>query len=95
MSEVEEKEVLLDIPKLNWPSWETLVAAALDGIAGVVSYEIKAMRREARVKFDANQIDENQLMDNLKKKTRYRSMSIKNTWNLFAADNNGNNFGAH
>jgi hypothetical protein len=35
------------------------------------------MRREARVKFDANQIDENQLMDNLKKKTRYRSMSLK------------------
>ena len=78
MSEIEEKEVLLDIPKLNWPSWETLVAAALDGIAGVISYEVKAMRREARVKYNAKTINENQLMDKLKKKTRYRSMSIKN-----------------
>ena len=55
-----------------------LVAAALDGIAGVVSYEINPMRREARIALNANQIDENQLMDELKKKTRYRSMSIKN-----------------
>ena len=78
MSEIEEKEVLLDIPKLNWPSWETLVAAALDGIAGIISYEVKAMRREARVKYNAKTINENQLMDKLKKKTRYRSMSIKN-----------------
>ena len=78
MSEIEEKEVLLDIPKLNWPSWETLVAATLNGIAGVVSYEVKALRREARVKYNAKQINENQLMDELKKKTRYRSMSIKN-----------------
>ncbi len=78
MSKIEEKEVLLDIPKLNWPSWETLVAAALDGIAGVISYEVKAMRREARVKYNAKTINENQLMDKLKKKTRYRSMSIKN-----------------
>jgi len=36
------------------------------------------MRREARIKFDENLIDENQLMDALKKKTRYRTMSIKN-----------------
>jgi len=78
MSEIEEKEVLLDIPKLNWPSWETLVSAALDGIAGVVWYEVKAMRREARVKYDPNLINEDQLMDELKKRTRYRSMSIKN-----------------
>ena len=77
MSEIEEKEVLLDIPKLNWPSWETLVAAALDGIAGVISYEVKAMRREARIKYNAKTINDNQLMDKLKKKTRYRSMSIK------------------
>ena len=77
MGEVEEKEVLLDIPKLNWPSWETLVAAALDGIAGIISYEVKAMRREAKVKYDAKQLDENELMEVLKKRTRYRSMSIK------------------
>ena len=77
MAEVEEKEVLLDIPKLNWPSWETLVAAALDGIAGIISYEVKAMRREAKVKYDAKQLDENELMEVLKKRTRYRSMSIK------------------
>jgi hypothetical protein len=50
---------------------------ALDGIAGVVGYEIKVLRREAHVKFDPKQIDENQLMDALKKKTRYRSISIK------------------
>jgi hypothetical protein len=36
------------------------------------------MRREARIKFDENQIDENQLMEALKKMTRYRTMSIKN-----------------
>ena len=77
MSEIEENEVLLDIPNLNWPSWETLVAAALDGIAGIISYEVKAMRREAKVKYDAKQLDENELMEALKKRTRYRSMSIK------------------
>ena len=77
MGEVEEKEVLLDIPKLNWPSWETLVAAALDGIAGVISYEVKAMRREAKVKYNTEQLNEDELMEALKKKTRYRSMSIK------------------
>ena len=77
MGEVEEKEVLLDIPKLNWPSWEALVAAALDGIAGVISYEVKAMRREAKVKYNAEQLNEDALMEALKKKTRYRSMSIK------------------
>jgi hypothetical protein len=35
------------------------------------------MRREAQVKYNAEQINENQLMDELKKKTRYRSMSVK------------------
>jgi hypothetical protein len=35
------------------------------------------MRREAQVKYNAKQINENQLMDELKKKTRYRSMSVK------------------
>ena len=80
MNEPIEKEVLLDIPNLNWPSWETLVAAALDGIAGVLSYDINSLRREARITFDENQIDENQLMEKLKKMTRYRSMSIKSAW---------------
>jgi hypothetical protein len=35
------------------------------------------MRREAKVKYDAKQLDENELMEALKKRTRYRSMSIK------------------
>jgi hypothetical protein len=35
------------------------------------------MRREAKVKYDAKQLDENELMEVLKKRTRYRSMSIK------------------
>jgi hypothetical protein len=35
------------------------------------------MRREAKVKYNAEQLTEDELMEALKKKTRYRSMSIK------------------
>lgn len=35
------------------------------------------MRREARVFYDPSQIDSNQLVEQLKKKTRYRSMALK------------------
>jgi len=54
-----------------------LVSAALEGIAGVNRYEVNSMRREARVFYDPSQLDQDSLMDQLKKKTRYRSMSIK------------------
>jgi hypothetical protein len=35
------------------------------------------MRREARVVYDPSQLDRERLVDQLKKKTRYRSMSVK------------------
>jgi hypothetical protein len=38
---------------------------------------VNAMRRETRVFYDPSQLDRDSLIDQLKKKTRYRSMSIK------------------
>jgi hypothetical protein len=42
-----------------------------------MSYEVTALRREEKIKYDAGKLDEKELMESLKKRTRYRSMSIK------------------
>ena len=77
MSEKDVRNMVLDIPKLNWPSWEPLFSASLDGIAGVLTYELSHMKRTADITFDPAQTDEDDVMAQLKKKTRCYDMRIK------------------
>ncbi len=77
MNDIEVKDVTIEIPGMNWPSWETMVNVALEESAGVMEYEVSHIRRQARVKFDLSQTNEEKLMDNIKKKTRYRELSVK------------------
>jgi len=54
-----------------------MVDAALEGSAGVKSYETTLADQQTVVKFDKSQIDEETLMNNIKKLTGYNNLYLK------------------
>ena len=54
-----------------------MVKVALDKSPGVIEYETSMLKRQASVKFDPSQIDEEKLISNIKKVTRYADVNVK------------------
>lgn len=53
-----------------------MVNAALDESVGVIEYETSLATLQTRVKFNPNQINEETLMENIKKKTGYSNLYV-------------------
>jgi len=53
-----------------------MVDAALEESSGVIEYETSIATQQTRVKFKSNQINEETLMENIKKKTGYSNLYV-------------------
>ena len=55
-----------------------MVNVALDESAGVLGYETSMAKLQTWVKFKKREITENELMDNIKKRTGYNNLYVQN-----------------
>lgn len=55
-----------------------MVNVALDESPGVLAYETSLAKQQTKVKFTPNEIDEETLMENIKKRTGYTNLFVQN-----------------
>lgn len=75
MNESVLTEIDLSIPPMIWQTWKGMVKLALERSEGVVDFKLNLAA--AWVKFDPGKINEETIIKNIQKLTRYDSITVK------------------